>query len=83
MGKSSTIILLIVGGSWSSSNAGSDYMSYTKVGYPASFATEGDPLNGGFPGDFNPYVHGVNDTMDVDDDTGFFSLEVSLQFQLR
>jgi hypothetical protein len=53
-------------------------MSYTKLNYPAAFASEGNPLNGGFPGDFDPYVHGVNDTMDIDDDTGFFSLEVSL-----
>jgi hypothetical protein len=54
-------------------------MSYTRLGYPAAFASEGNPLAGGkFPGDYNPYVHGVNDTMDVDDDTGFFSLDVSL-----
>jgi leucyl aminopeptidase len=33
---------------------------------------------GGFPGDMDPYVHGVNDTMDIDDDTGIFSLDVSL-----
>lgn len=54
-------------------------MSYTRVGYPATFASEGNPLTGGgFPGDFDPYVHGVNDTMDVDDETGYFSLDVSL-----
>ncbi len=53
-------------------------MSYTKLGYPAAFASEGDPLAGGFPGEFDPYVHGINDTMDVDDETGFFSLNVSL-----
>ena len=35
-------------------------------------------MAGGFPGDFDPYVHGVNDTMDVDDETGVFSLDVSL-----
>lgn len=53
-------------------------MSYTQLGYPAGFASEGDPLKGGkFPGDYDPYVHGVNDTMDVDDETGFFSLDVS------
>lgn len=52
-------------------------MSFNKVGYPAAFATEGNPLAGGFPGDFDPYVHGVNDTMDVDDDKGYFSLDVS------
>ncbi len=52
-------------------------MSYTHLNYPAAFATEGNPLaHGGFPGDFDPYVHGVNDTMDVDDEHGFFSLDV-------
>ncbi|KAN0121918.1 Zn-dependent exopeptidase [Hyaloscypha variabilis] len=61
-------------------NAGSDYMSYTRFGYPAAFATEGNPQHGPFPGDFNPYVHGVNDTMDVDDDTGFFSLDHMARF---
>lgn len=54
-------------------------MSYTRLGYPASFATEGNPLaQGGFPGDFDPYVHTVNDTMDIDDATGVFSIDVSL-----
>lgn len=54
-------------------------MSYTQLGYPAAFASEGNPLaQGGFPGDMDPYVHGVNDTMDIDDDTGFFSLDVSI-----
>lgn len=56
-------------------------MSFTLVNYPAAFASEGNPkAHGGFPGDYNPYVHGVNDTMDVDDETGFFSLDVSLTF---
>jgi leucyl aminopeptidase len=58
-------------------NAGSDYMSFTQLDYPATFASEGDPMKGGFPGDMNPYVHGINDTMDVDDKTGYFSLDVS------
>jgi len=54
-------------------------MSYTRLNYPAAFASEGNPLHGGgFPGDFDPYVHGVNDTMDIDDETGYFSLDVSL-----
>lgn len=54
-------------------------MSFTQLNYPAAFASEGNPLsNGKFPGDYDPYVHGVNDTMDIDDDTGFFSLDVSL-----
>jgi leucyl aminopeptidase len=52
-------------------------MSYTKLNYPAAMASEGNPFaQGKFPGDFDPYIHGVNDTMDVDDDTGFFSLGV-------
>lgn len=58
--------------------AGSDYMSFTQNKYPAAFASEGDPLAGGkFPGDYDPYVHGVNDTMNVNDDKGYFSLDVS------
>jgi hypothetical protein len=53
-------------------------MSYTKLNYPAALASEGNPLaHGGFPGDLDPYLHGVNDTIDIDDDTGFFSLDVS------
>ena len=52
-------------------------MSYTRVNYPSAFATEGNPLAGGFPGEMDPHVHGVNDTMDVDDEDGYFSLDVS------
>lgn len=53
-------------------------MSYTQLGYPSAFASEGNPLaGGGFPGDFDPYVHTARDTMDVDDETGEFSLDVS------
>ena len=59
------------------SDAGSDYMAFTKLGYPTAIGTEGNPMRGGsFPGDTNPYIHGVKDTMDVDDDAGFFSIEV-------
>ena len=54
-------------------------MSYTKLNYPAAFASEGNPMAGGFPGEFDPYVHSVKDTMDVDDETGYFSVDVSLQ----
>lgn len=58
--------------------AGSDYMAWTKAGYPAAFATEGNPLaRGGFPGDFDPYVHSDKDRMDVNDDQGVFSIDVS------
>jgi bacterial leucyl aminopeptidase len=61
------------------SGAGSDYMSFTKLGYPSTFASEGNPSASGdnFMGEYDPYVHGVNDTMDVDDETGRFSLDVS------
>lgn len=48
-------------------------MSFTKLGYPAAFASEGNPLGG----EYDPYVHGMKDTMDVDDETGVFSLDVS------
>ena len=62
-----------------SSGAGSDYMSYTKLNYPSAFASEGNPLAGGkFPGEFDPYVHGVRDTMDVDDELGYFSVDVCI-----
>ncbi|CZS98007.1 uncharacterized protein RAG0_06909 [Rhynchosporium agropyri] len=61
--------------------AGSDYMSYTQLKYPAGFASEGNPLaGGGFPGDYDPYVHGTHDTMDIDDATGYFSLDHMARF---
>jgi leucyl aminopeptidase len=54
-------------------------MSFTKLKYPAAFASEGNPLgSGGLYGEYDPYIHGVNDTMDVNDATGYFSIEVSL-----
>ncbi|EGX88962.1 peptidase [Cordyceps militaris CM01] len=56
--------------------AGSDYMSFTNAGFPAAFASEGDPISG----EFDPYVHGVRDTMDVDDETGKFSLDHMARF---
>jgi leucyl aminopeptidase len=59
-----------------SSGAGSDYMSFTELGYPSAFASEGNPSAGAFPGEFDPYVHTAKDTMDIDDETGIFSLEV-------
>jgi leucyl aminopeptidase len=53
-------------------------MSYTQLNYPSSFASEGNPVaGGGFPGEYDPYVHGVNDTMWVNDKTGYFSVDVS------
>ena len=53
-------------------------MSFTQMGYPSAMATEGNPL----AGDYDPYVHGANDTMNVDDEYGFFSLDVSLVLNL-
>lgn len=55
------------------SGAGSDYMSYTQLGYPAAFASEGNPA----AGEYDSYIHTDKDTMNVDDETGIFSLEVS------
>lgn len=49
-------------------------MSFTKLGYPAAFASEGNPI----AGEFDPYVHGINDTMDINDEAGVFSLDVSI-----
>ncbi|KAK3381062.1 hypothetical protein B0H63DRAFT_474830 [Podospora didyma] len=60
--------------------AGSDYMSFTQLNYPSAFATEGDPMHNGFPGDMDPYVHGVNDTMFIDDETGYFSIDHMAKF---
>lgn len=60
------------------SGAGSDYMSYTQLGYPAAFASEGNPSAGLLIGEYDPYVHTEQDTMHVDDEAGVFSLEVSV-----
>ncbi|KAJ5177187.1 peptidase family M28 [Penicillium canariense] len=65
------------------SGAGSDYMSYTQLNYPSAFASEGNPtarsVIGGF-GEYDPYVHGVNDTMWIDDETGHFSVDHMARF---
>ncbi|KAJ5115790.1 peptidase family M28 [Penicillium angulare] len=62
-------------------SAGSDYMSYTQLNYPAAFASEGNPLAGGnFPGEYDPYVHGTHDTMWIDDETGYFSVDHMARF---
>ena len=54
-------------------------MSYTLLNYPAAFASEGNPLaNNGFPGEYDPYVHGSHDIIDIDDEKGYFSFDVSL-----
>ncbi|KAI8631588.1 peptidase family M28 [Xylariaceae sp. FL1651] len=61
--------------------AGSDYMSFTQNGFPSAFASEGNPLaRGRFPGDYDPYVHTAKDTMDVDDDLGYFSVDHMARF---
>ncbi|KAG8162487.1 hypothetical protein KVR01_008252 [Diaporthe batatas] len=60
--------------------AGSDYMSYTKMGFPAAFASEGNPVAGGFPGEYDPYIHTANDTIYVDDDRGYFSFDHMARF---
>ncbi|KAH7308620.1 peptidase [Stachybotrys elegans] len=61
--------------------AGSDYMSFTENGYPAAFASEGNPMGGGkLFGEFDPYIHGVGDTMDIDDETGKFSIDHMARF---
>lgn len=62
-----------------SPGAGSDYMSFTQNGFPSAFASEGNPLAEGRSrlGDFDPYVHSSKDTMDVDDELGYFSFDVS------
>ncbi|KAF9218846.1 Zn-dependent exopeptidase [Gyrodon lividus] len=53
--------------------AGSDHMSWHRAGFPAIFATEGDPFK-----TFNPYIHTVKDKIDLDDDE--FSFEHALEF---
>ncbi|TRX90946.1 hypothetical protein FHL15_008151 [Xylaria flabelliformis] len=63
--------------------AGSDYMSFTQNGFPSAFASEGNPLaerHGPFSGDFDPYVHTAKDTMDVDDEFGYFSFDHMARF---
>ncbi|TWU76152.1 hypothetical protein ED733_001274 [Metarhizium rileyi] len=62
------------------SGAGSDYMSFTQLGYPSAFASEGNPSAGDFPGEFDPYVHTAKDTLDVDDKTGMFSFDHMARF---
>lgn len=60
--------------------AGSDYMSWTQLKYPATFATEGNPVAGGSGGygEFDPYIHSSKDTMYINDTTGVYSIDVSL-----
>ncbi|KAI0192843.1 peptidase [Astrocystis sublimbata] len=63
--------------------AGSDYMSFTQNGFPSAFASEGNPVaegRGRGLGDFDPYVHSSKDTMDVDDELGYFSFDHMARF---
>lgn len=52
-----------------SAGAGSDHMSWHRAGFSGVFATEGDPFR-----TFNPYIHTVDDRMDLRDSE--FSFEV-------
>ncbi|KAG9311505.1 Zn-dependent exopeptidase [Chiua virens] len=56
-----------------SAGAGSDHMSWHRAGFPAIFATEGDPLQA-----FNPYIHTAEDRINLAD--GEFSFEHALEF---
>ncbi|KXJ90391.1 peptidase [Microdochium bolleyi] len=62
--------------------AGSDYMSWTQLKYPATFATEGNPVAGGSGGygEFDPYIHSSKDTMYVNDSTGVYSIDHMARF---
>ncbi|KAJ8120693.1 hypothetical protein O1611_g10301 [Lasiodiplodia mahajangana] len=56
-------------------------MSFTQNGFPSAFASEGNPLaEGRYMGDFDPYVHSSKDTMDVDDELGYFSFDHMARF---
>lgn len=55
-------------------------MSFTQLGFPSSFASEGNPMKGGFPGEYDPYVHTSKDTLDVDDQDGYFSFDHMARF---
>ncbi|KAI1154180.1 hypothetical protein F4825DRAFT_412834 [Nemania diffusa] len=64
-----------------SPGAGSDYMSFTQNGFPSAFASEGNPLaEGRSRGDFDPYIHSSKDTLDVDDEFGYFSFDHMARF---
>lgn len=53
-------------------------MPFARLGYPTAVASEGNPAVKGKPlGDLNPHLHTVNDTMNVDDENGKYSIEVS------
>ncbi|KAG2355229.1 Zn-dependent exopeptidase [Suillus spraguei] len=63
----------VVGGAKLFAGAGSDHMSWHRAGFPAIFATEGDPFR-----TFNPYIHTSEDKIDLAD--GEFSFEHALEF---
>ena len=60
------------GSGWNE-HKGSDYIAWTRYGYPSAFATGSDP-NGGI----SPHIHTEKDTLDLDDEAGYFSIEVSI-----
>lgn len=52
-------------------------MPFAYLGYPTAVASEGNPsVPGKLMGDINPHLHTVNDTMNVDDEDGKYSIEV-------
>jgi leucyl aminopeptidase len=52
-------------------------MSFSRLNYPSSFASEGNPAAGGLIGEYDPYIHGVNDTIWINNEVGYFSVDVS------
>lgn len=61
---------------------GSDHIAFTRYGFPSTMGAEGNPATGGPAlGEFCPYIHSANDTMNLDDEFGYFSVEVSLVIQ--
>lgn len=61
---------------------GSDQSSFTKFGFPATLGSEGNPVvQGRYLGNLDPYIHTSNDTMDINDETGYFSIDVSIHWK--
>lgn len=57
-------------------------MSFTLAGFPSCFATEGNPGDASNSqdgmGDMDPYVHTSGDIIDIDNEAGTFSFDVSI-----
>jgi len=60
-------------------DGGSDYMIWSRAGFPATMATESDASEDMKWG-FNPHVHTARDRMDVDDQYGIFSIDHMARF---